>query len=229
MVLPDWTPELVAPILQDMDRRPLPAARRVIFERLVNDQRMLHVYTEWLRRDRKTSNFLHPATNSSNSPLEAQLGAIRQVLQLVVSAASDRMAVSTPKQIEETKRHWLEHAARLRVLAGDLELAVEHGTLGLDDPASREVAPHDISALRRIASWLENLTLALRPAGDPLMIDRDRGDPVAKGVQVMIGVKMEEQFGERLDGTAATLTSIALETEATPRVSRSALAKKKTS
>jgi hypothetical protein len=229
MILPEWTPELVKPVLQEIDCQQLLPGRRAVFERLVNDPRMRHVYTEWLKRDRETGSFHRPARHSSSesSSAAAQVSAIREVLRLTISAASDQISVTKPGQIEEAKLRWLGHAKLLRDLAHDLELAAEHGQFGMNDPLSREIGSHDIEAVRRIANWLEHLTTATRHPDDPLMVDRDSGDPVARGVQIMIGIKMEEQFGERLDGTAATLTSIALATKTTPRVSRSALTRKK--
>jgi hypothetical protein len=229
MPLPDWTPQDIKPILEDMGNRPLLPGRRVVFERLVNDPRMRHVYTEWLKHDRETGAFRYPAQSSSAelAPHLNQLRAIREVLQLVITAASDQISVTKFENIEEAKGRWRSHAELLRDLAHDLELAAEHGLLGMDDALSRELGSRDIEAVRRVANWLEQLTTAMRRPDDPLVVDRDSGDPVARGVQIMIGIKMEEQFGERLDGTAATLASIALATKTTARVSRSALARKK--
>jgi hypothetical protein len=96
-----------------------------------------------------------------------------------------------------------------------------------DSGLSEAVARHDAQALMRVANWMDHLTSSARRPGDPLIVKRHRGDPIARGVQITIGVKLEEQFGERLDGTAATLTSVALGVEASARASQSALTKRK--
>jgi hypothetical protein len=100
--------------------------------------------------------------------------------------------------------------------------------LGIDDPESRSQASQDIQLVRRLATWLEHLTSAMRRPDDPLIVERHRGDPIVRGVQIMISVKFKETFGERFDGIAAILTSVALGAETSPRVSRSALAGKST-
>jgi hypothetical protein len=144
-----------------------------------------------------------------------------------VSAASDRLSVSKLDEIEKARAQWADHATRLRALAHDMELAFDLGALGLDDPKFPGLAWHDAQAVRRVAKWIEHLTSALRRPGDPLIVDRHRGDPIVRGVQIVIALKLEEQFGERLDGTAATLTSVVLGAETTPRTSRSALTERK--
>jgi hypothetical protein len=226
MNLPDWTPVFLQPLLERMDRHPSCSGhRRAVFERLVTDPKMRMVYDEFVRRDRKTGEFLHRAKNRADeqSVEDAQMSAIREVLQLTVSAASDRISVSKLEQIEEAQQRWGNIATRLRELAHDMELAAKLEMLGLDDPVSKALGMQDLQTLRRVAKWVDHLTSAVRRPGDPLIVRRHRGDPIVRGVQIMISIKLEEQFGERLDGTAATLTSVALGAETTPRVSRSAL------
>jgi hypothetical protein len=197
-------------------------------ERLKADSRMEVVYDEFLRRDRQTGGFFHPCLGLSeaSSAEEAQLAAIRDLLQLVISAAGDRITVSKIEEIEAAKLRWDDDARRLRMLAHDLELAAELGSLGIDDAASRTQALQDTPALIRVANWLDRLTSSMRRPGDPLIVERHRGDPIVRGVQTMISVKIQELFGEGFHGTAATLTSVALGAETTARVSRSALAGK---
>jgi hypothetical protein len=227
---PDWTPQSVRPILEELDVHPRNVGpRRTVFDRLLTDPRMRDVYDEFLRRNRQTGGFFNPCSETSEGQPaeEAQLGAIRQVLQLVVSAGADRMSVSKIEEIEAAKLRWGDDVKRLRLLAHDLDLAAELGALGIDDCASKAQASQDGDTLRRVANWLDYLTSKTRRPGDPLIVERHRGDPIVRGVQTMISVKLEEQFGSRFDGTAATLTSVALGAETTPRVSRSALAGKK--
>jgi len=227
---PDWTPKLVKPILEELYDHPRTSGpRRAVLDRLLTDPRMRVVYDEFLRRDRKTGNFLNRLLSSleGRSVEEAQLAAIREILQLVVSAAGDKIAVSKIEEIEAAKLRWHDDAKRLRLLAHDIELAAELGMLGIDDTESRVLALQDVELARRLANWLEHLTSAMRRPDDPLIAERHRGDPIVRGVQIMISVKLEETFGERFDGTAATLTSVALGAETSPRVSRSALAGKR--
>jgi hypothetical protein len=229
--LPDWTPEAVRPILAELDQHPRTAgSRREVMDRVLTDPRMQAVYVEFLRRDRETGAFYHPYRNSPEglSAEEAQLAAIQELLQLVISAASDKIAVSKIEQIEAAKLRWLDDAKRFRLLSNDIELASELGMLGIDSPLSRAMAAEHVAVARRFAGWLEHLASAMRRPDDPLVVDRLRGDPIVRGVQIMISLKLDELFGERFDGTAATLTSVALDAETTPRVSRSALAGKKT-
>jgi hypothetical protein len=191
---------------------------------------MQNVYDEFLRHDRKTDAFLRPARNPApgRSAEEAQLAAIREVLQLTISAAADRISVSKIEEIEAARLRWSTDATRLRFLAHDIELAASLGALGIDDPESQAQASQHVEVARRFANWLDHLTLSMRDSDDPLIVERHRGDPIVRGVQTMITVKFVEQFGDRLDGTAATLTSVVLGAETSPRVSRSALAGKKT-
>ncbi len=146
---------------------------------------------------------------------------------MAARSAGDRITVSKIEEIEAAKLRWADDAKRLRMLAHDLELAAELGSLGIDDAASRLQALQDTPALRRVANWLDHLTSGMRRPGDPLIVERHRGDQIVRGVQTMISVKIQELFGEGLHGTAATLTSVALGTETTARVSRSALAEQK--
>jgi hypothetical protein len=76
------------------------------------------VYDEFLRRDRKTGNFFNSARSSSEgrSAEEAQLAAIQEILQLVLSAAGDKIAVSKIEEIEAAKLRWQDDAKRLRLL-----------------------------------------------------------------------------------------------------------------
>ena len=60
-----------------------------------------------------------------------------------------------------------------------------------------------------------------------MIVERHRGDSVVRGAQILIAKKMEELFVDRLDGTTATLTSVALGKEATAKTTRSAFKKQK--
>jgi len=114
------------------------------------------------------------------------------------------MSVSKVEQIDETKRRSEEDAARLREIVHDIELAIKHGVFEIADSLSRAFAVYDCEALRRVANWRESLIPPARSVDDPLIVVRHRGDPIVRGVQILVGLTLEEQFGERLDGTAAT-------------------------
>jgi hypothetical protein len=229
MNFPGWIPEPVRPLLQQLNANPACAGRRrPIFDRLLEDDRMQSVYGQFLRKNRKTGKFYYPARNrnSDHSAEDAQIAALREVLKVTINAASDKISASTFEQIAEAGKRWSDHAVLLRMIAHDMTLASELGMLGLNDPAAPSLVLHDIATLLRVANWLDHLKSALRLSDDPLVVDRHRGDPIVRGVQIMISVKLEEQFGARLDGTAATLTEVALDAKTSPRASRSALTKK---
>jgi hypothetical protein len=203
--------------------------RRLVFDRLVANKRMQSVYGVFLQLDRQTGNYRYAARKRKNgqSAQDAQVAGVREILQLSVCTASDCMSVSTEQQLEGARQRWRDDSSRIRVLASDVELAADLGMLGFDDPASKALALQDCVSLRRIAGWLEILTSGIRTSGDPLVVKRHRGDPIVRGVQILISGQIDEHFGERLDGTAATLTSVALAVDTTPRTSRSALTRRK--
>jgi hypothetical protein len=90
--------------------------------------------------------------------------------------------------------------------------------------------PSEAESLNRAAAIYEANAAEVRAVDDPLTIKNDRGDPVTRGVQTVIAAFFRERFGQNLDSTAATLTTISLglDNPATGRASRSRLFKKKT-
>ncbi len=124
--LPDWIPELIKPILEALDQHPRTSGpRREVMDRLKADSRMGVVYDEFLRRNRQTGGFYHPCRGLSeaSSAEEAQSAAIRDLLQLVISAAGDRITVSKIEEIEEAaKLRWANAPIVIdrngRILAG---------------------------------------------------------------------------------------------------------------
>jgi hypothetical protein len=232
MEFPNWTPPQVRPLLETLSTNTAcTKLRRPVFERLVNDIRMQSVYEQFFRMNRQTRDYLYPAKirREGQTNEDAQLAALCEVLQMTISAASDRMATSKFSEIMATRKRWTDDAERLRTIAHDVALAADLRMLGLNDPDSLASAARDLQGLLQIANWLDHLASALRGPDDPLMVEKHRGDPVVKGVQTLISLKLLEQMGNRLDGTAATLTSVALQTAAKPRASRSALTKQKPS
>jgi hypothetical protein len=229
MNMQSWIPEPVKPLLEQLNANPAcTGRRRPVFKRLSTDPRMQSVFQQFFRLDRKTEHFLYAAKKRKDpqSREEAQLAALSEVLKITISAASDRMAVSKLNEILDAKRRWNDDASRLRIVAHDLAVAADFGMLGLNDPESLACATRDLRGLLQAANWLDHLALVVRRAGDPLVVKKHRGDPVVRAVQILIGIKLVEEFGQRLDGIAAPLTAVALGAEASPRASRSALTTK---
>ena len=136
--LPDWIPDFIRPVLENLLENPacIDGERHTVFEQLVRDERMKPVYEQFVRRNRETGEFLYPASTRAGdqSSDDAQRTAIRELLQLAISAAADRISVSKLHEIEKAKERWKGHATQLRALAHDMELAIKLGALGLDDP-----------------------------------------------------------------------------------------------
>jgi hypothetical protein len=230
--LPAWIPETVGRLVQELEKLDLAPGQRSILKRLATDERMQNVWTLLLSRDRGSGQFVYPAARRGGKrpgSKDDQLSALSEMFHFAFTAARDRMMVTKPKEVLQHKKELLENAARLRMLANDLDLARVRGMFGVADPLSETLVKGDASALQRVANWLEHLASAPRRATDPLMIKRHRGDPVARGVQILMATKLKELFGDRLDGTAATLAGIALGIRTTSRASRSALTKGKSS
>jgi hypothetical protein len=229
--LPPWVPQGVRKLIQEAVKAELPPEHRSIIERLATDKRMQFVWSEFLRRDRRSGQFVHPAVAFKGKRFpsidDRQHSAVGEVFHFVFTAARDKMMVTKLEEVLRNKEHLLENANRLLMLANDLELAQSRGMLGVADPQSRKIANRDIVALRHVAGWLEGLTRASRRPDDPLIVKKLRGDPIVKGVQILTAMKLKELFGNRLDGTAATLASVAVGVKSSARASRSALTKGK--
>jgi hypothetical protein len=231
--LPTWVPEFVQELFQEAERADLPPEQRLILERLATDTRMQHVWSYLLRRDRGSGEFVHPALSRDGQRLPSedkrQLSALGELFHFLFCAARDKMMVTKAEQVLQNKEYLLDNANRLRNLANDLVLARSRGMFGVSDPLSQMIADRDVQALVHVANWLEGLTTAARSPDDPMIVAKHRGDPVARGVQILAAVKLEELFGSRLDGTASTLASVALGVKTSARASRSALSTPKPS
>jgi hypothetical protein len=229
--LPTWVPETVQKLFQEAEEADLPPEQRSILERLATDERMQNVWGELLRRDRGSGQFVHPALSRDGERLrskdECQHSALGELFHFVFTAARDRMMVTKPEEVRRHREHLLNNAKTLRNLANDLDLARIRGQFGVTDPESVTLVESDVATLRRVASWLEHLTSAMRRPDDPLIVRKHRGDPIGRGVQILTARKLEELFGNRLDGTAATLAGVALGIKTSARASRSALTRGK--
>jgi hypothetical protein len=195
------------------------------------DDRMTKVWAVLRSRKRPSRKFAYPARprdgTGSKSTDEIQFDALCELFYFVFSAARDQMKVSRPIEIQQSKEDLAKNAKTLRAVAHDLDLAAETGHFGIASAQDKQLAAFNSASLRHVAAWLDQLSTAYRRPGDLMIVERHRGDSVVRGVQILIAVKMEELFGDRLDGTTATLTSVALAKEATAKTTRSAFKKQK--
>jgi hypothetical protein len=227
-----WAPELIRDLVWELEQTDLADGQRATLDRMASDPRMEHVWRLLLSRDRQSGEFAYPALRRDDRPLLVgdglQFSAIREIFFFVFTARRDEMKASKIEEVFQNKTYLLENVARLRTLADDLDLARTREMFGMVDANSKALAGQDIEALRHVANWLEHLTSAMRGPDDPLIVQKHRGDPLERGIKILTATKLKELFGERLDGTAATLTSVALGIKtSSARASRSALSKLK--
>jgi hypothetical protein len=225
MALPDWMPPAVQSAACWFALHCLNNQHELaILRRLSIDPRMERVWTELTRRDRKTGEFFHPVRRSGSlvnrTQDQAQHDEMARLFHFAFRATRDRMAVTKPSDIAPPLDLYAQRARVLRDIADDLD------AINSADPR----VSADAATLRRVAAWQDQAIAAMRPPTDPMTIKNHRGDPVARGVQILIAAHLEDVFTKRLDGTAATLAAVALGLELTsPRVSRSAFSGRKPS
>jgi hypothetical protein len=223
MVLPDWVPPAVKDTATRFTAHYLNSEIELaILRRLATDPRMKQVWTELTRRDRKTGQFFHPVTRSGSldnrTQEQTQSDEMGRLFHFAFCAARDRVTVTKPSDIEPLRDLCEQRARVLRETADDLE------AINSSDPR----VSADAATLRRVAAWQDQAIEAMRPLTDPTTVKYHRGDPVARGVQIMIAAYLKDVFGQRLDGVAAILAAVALGQEKTsPRVSRSAFSGRK--
>lgn len=224
----DWTPEVIRKLIGN-DLSGLKHDRQQILYRLSADKRMRNVYFELLRKSRTTRAYLHSARTMkgrSRSIEIEQLKAVRELIHFVAFTAEKKIHVSTNEDVQQQQESIRSTIVTLTHIASELEAAANNGGLpNVNYPPA--LALSDASALRRVSNFLASLSGDARNDRDPLTVSRKRGDSVTRGVQIMISVKLEELFGNRLDRTAATLTSVALGVKTSDRTARSALTKPK--
>jgi hypothetical protein len=206
-----------------IEARPLSAEQQAMLLRLATDTRMRSVWTELTRRKRPSGHFLHPAKRPSNRPTltqdDAQDDELAFLFFFVLRAARDRVPAWKPEEMAAKKSEILQTANVLRELANELSTDRLYSTEWL--------AVADAEALRRVARWLETLVATARPPSDPLIIGKDRGDRRMRALQILCAAQLINTFGRRLDGTAATLASVALGNRTSARATRSAFSRRK--
>jgi hypothetical protein len=232
MALPSWLPPSVEKQVRQIEDRNLPDEHRAILHRLATDDRMRFVWREFLRKQ-DSGQFKYPASqfqelhSQSLTGDEAQAKALAATLYFAFCAARDRMPVAKLDSLIEAKAKLVARAELLLDIADDL-------TASLAQPlASADAVTHglaDAAALHRVAAWLlSNAKQHIRDSSDPLTIRNERGDRAVRGVPIAIAAWLNETFGSRLDGTAATMGSVALGQQTSERATRSAFSGRKES
>lgn len=208
--LPDWTPAPVAAIVLRIVRDGLPDREADILTRLAIDPRMKLVWQELKRRTRPDQRYVHPATPPPHAPERDEHGrqgaALAETLHFAFCAARDQMRVSKVEESERRRQEVLAEAVTFR-------------------RAAVLLPPPDAETFVRVADQWEGLATEVRAADDPMTVANDRGDRLARGVQIIIAGFLLERFGDRLGRTAATLAAVALglkSNKVSERVSRSA-------
>jgi hypothetical protein len=227
----DGLSDQVREAIEQVGHPVLAREQRTIFGRMTTDKRMGNVWAQLISRKRPSRAFVHPAIQrdgaTPSSSDEAQSHALRELFHFVFCAARDKMSVSKPSDVKRGKERLLEYAHIMRSVAQDLDLARITGQFGVHGAQDKALAADNSLSLRLVANWLEHVANAHRGPDDVLMVARHRGDPVVRGVQILIATKLEELFGGPMDGTAATLASVALDKKTSVKTTRSARKKRK--
>jgi hypothetical protein len=215
----EWLSKPVEGAIQKITHPDIANEQRAILTRMTSDHRLDEVCTTLLSKDRAAGGYKFPTIPrpgaQPRSPKDSQHAALQEAFRLAFCFTRDQKAVSKPDEIAEHKASLEENSSRLRNIASDLYRARETDQLGLVDSTSKEIATEHILALGEVADWLDQLAVSLRKAGDPLMIARDTGNPLLRGVTILIADEFLRLFGNRMERTAKTLASIATGIEET--------------
>ncbi|OZB21970.1 MAG: hypothetical protein B7X49_17400 [Acidiphilium sp. 34-64-41] len=181
-----------------------------IFTRLISDERMSAVWKTLQARKRPVRQYLYPAIQPPHAPPTdaegRQAAALAETFLFALTAARDGVRVSKPDESERRRQEILQQAT-------------------IFSDSAKFLPPQDAETFARATAQWTAAANNIRGADDPLTVSNDRGDRLARGVQIIIAVFLLDRFGNRLDGTAATLTAVALglkSSEVSVRVSRSA-------
>jgi len=230
IALPAWVPESVVNQVRSIEARCEPGRDHAILCRLATDPRMRNVWTTLMSKTRSGSKkFVHPVRPAVEAPplpeVDAQEMALGETVHFAFCAARDELAVSKPDEITPARERFAERARILRNVAAELLASVAANPW--QDPAAVVLCRNDAEALNRVAEWQEAQIPRLRGPDDPLSISNERGDRVERGVASACASFLKDRFGGRLDGTAATLASVALATDISERIPRSAFSRPK--
>jgi hypothetical protein len=211
VIIPKGTPVSVQLELKRLLETSVTLEQRTILKRLANNPKMRDVWSELARRDRKTHDFVYPARHPTDSRWRGhrngQDAALAETVHFVYLTAVDEPTVSKPEENERRRKELQDKAAYLRQIADELA----------------RIGAQEADSLRSAAERYDQAGAAVRGFNDPLTIKNDRGDRRVRATQILISAFLSERFGDRLDGTAATLTAVALDVPLpSPRASRSA-------
>jgi hypothetical protein len=208
--VPRWTPPSVGWMIGKLGAEQLPPNAADVLTRLITDARMQNVWKALQARKRPSREYVHPAIQPPHAPQRdadgRQAAALAETFHFVFCAARDQMKVSKHEESEQRRAEVLSEAALFRKTA-------------------QMIPSEDAETFVRTAEKWTAAANNIRGADDPLTVLNDRGDRLARGVQIIIVAFLRDRFGNRLDGTAATLTAVALglkSSEVSERVSRSA-------
>jgi hypothetical protein len=221
---PTWLPPTVAQELRRLESNELTDAQHAQLRRLATNENMRAVWTRLNSRNRNGGGCMYPA--AVRRPEDAfgpscfgaltseklQDMALGRFFYLSFRAANDKLATAKWEDVEQIIETYRSRATVLRNTAAHLVAAFRGNIL-------------KASVLLEVAEWYDIQITETRKPDDPLVIKRHRGDPVVRGVQTIISMHLQEIFGKRFDGIAATVTAVALGRPTTPRASRSALSR----
>ncbi len=224
---PSWTPPSVKAMIQSLALEAESGEQFETLKRLATDQRMRSVWEYLKRKKRPTETYYNQAINTYGPGLccdEIQSKALSRTIHFIYYSVRDKRRAVKIEEVEPIKQQRLAEAQTLRRVADELRSSVSNSF----DPGLLSLANRDVDALQRVANWRESLAGSLADANDPNVIKNHHGDPLVRGVQIAVAAFFQDTFGTCLDGQAATLTNVALGTNAaTARASRSAFSRQK--
>ena len=220
IIVPAGTPLAVQLAVKKIATAPLSNDQAEVLRRLATEPRMATVWKELARCSRETGDFLHPALREDGTretEQGAQDKALAETLFQAFCAATQRVSVAKIEELELKKDELRREASFLRTIAE--RLITSH-------PGNAAAVAEAESIKRTAARWDDAIT-QIRGASDPLTISNDRGDRTVRGVQILIASFLQWQFGDSMDGTAATLTGVGLGIPTpSPKASQSALSRR---
>jgi hypothetical protein len=194
---PKWVPDGVQlaakklwPFVKDADIE--------IFQRLLCDRRMYFVWKELLCRGSGSERFRYPVVGAEDSE-QSQHKALGLLFYVAFYAMKDDMRVYLASEVQAAREEAIGKALASRRFADDMAAAAWH------DPQIKEYA----DAAARFAFNKEQVTKNLMNETDVRVVRRMRGDPLVRGVAIIIAIETLKLFDRPMTATIATLTSVA--------------------
>jgi len=223
---PSWVPPSVKAEIESLRRQDTNNEHSVLLKRLEAHPKMQDVWRELSKRDRISRAYFYPAKMPSGTALsidQIQNLALAETIRVVYHAILDDRRSVRADEIEPQKSRLLADVMALRRIADGLCPLIKHFSPSED----LSLAQSHVQGMLHAANWLEALANHFVSPDDPNVMRNERVPPLVRGIQVILAAFFMETFGKRLDGLAAAITNIALETDqATERVSRSAFSKR---